>query len=129
MFERAIVTRQAHADIPEGLYEEYGRDTYENGCIETHSYPLDYEAGDDLAIPRGTSYRLRPKDETRLHIMHSIMHSRSAGTVPDRGLLSQNALFKPSVREIPTPAPALAVKMATCFRYSPGTSSDQSSLR
>lgn len=83
-----------NADGDETLFVHAGQ-----GRIETDFGPLDYRTGDYLVIPRGTSYRLVPSDETQL----LIVETAGAVDLPDRGLLGHHALFDPDVIEVPHP--------------------------
>lgn len=69
------------------------------GRLETDFGPLQYEQGDYLVLPRGTTWRLAPTATTRL------LEIETAGEVglPDRGLLGHHALFDPSVINVPHP--------------------------
>lgn len=75
------------------------------GRIETDFGPLDYEAGDYIVIPRGTSYRLSPVGIDDLYLL---IESRTEIRLPDKGMLGRNALFDTGVIQTPSPAPTLA---------------------
>lgn len=75
------------------------------GRIETDFGPLDYEPGDYIVIPRGTTYRLTPKGEDDFYL---VIESKTEIRLPDKGMLGRNALFDSGVIETPSPAPTLA---------------------
>ncbi len=83
-----------NADGDETLFVHTGQ-----GRIETTFGPLEYETGDYLVLPRGTSYRLDPSEPTEL----LIIETAGEVTIPDRGLLGHHALFDPDVIEVPHP--------------------------
>ncbi len=62
---------------------------------------LDYERGDYLVVPRGTTYRLAPAKPTTC----LVIESRGEVDLPDRGLLGRHALFDTDVIRVPEPAP------------------------
>ena len=72
-----------------------------HGTLETDFGPLQYEPGDYLVIPRGTVYRLVPKDPAEFLITESFSEIR----LPDKGMLGQHALFDPAVLKTPEPIP------------------------
>lgn len=84
-----------NADGDETLFVHQG-----SGRIETDFGPLDYEAGDYLVVPRGTSYRLVPAEKTALYVIETT----GAVGIPDRGVLGHHALFDPDVINVPEPA-------------------------
>ncbi|MFP4598339.1 MAG: homogentisate 1,2-dioxygenase [Persicimonas sp.] len=84
-----------NADGDETLFVHGGE-----GRIETDFGPLDYEQGDYLVIPKGTSYRLVPQSATSL----LIIETTGAIGLPDRGIIGQHALFDPGVINVPEPA-------------------------
>jgi homogentisate 1,2-dioxygenase len=75
------------------------------GLIETDFGPLNFEPGDYIVIPRGTTYRLTPTCTDNYYL---IIESRSEIKLPEKGMLGRNALFDAGVIETPTPAPSLA---------------------
>ncbi len=96
----AVVTRTApghffrNADSDEVFFVHKGV-----GLIETDFGPLRWEKGDWVSIPRGTTWRLVPHDETFL----LRIESASEFNFPDKGMLGQHALFDPAVLEVPEP--------------------------
>jgi homogentisate 1,2-dioxygenase len=76
------------------------------GRMETDYGPLDFEPGDYIVIPRGTTYRLSPSGEDNFFL---IIESKSEIGLPDKGMLGRNALFDPGVIQTPSPAPSLEV--------------------
>lgn len=86
-----------NADGDEVLFVHRGQ-----GMIETDFGPLNFQKGDYLVIPRGTTYRLLPEtDDTFLLVVESFSQIRQ----PERGLLGQHALYDPAVINTPEPAP------------------------
>jgi homogentisate 1,2-dioxygenase len=72
------------------------------GILETDYGPLNFEPGDYLVIPRGTTYRMLPEtNENAFLIIESFSRIRQ----PERGLLGQHALYDPAVIKTPTPQP------------------------
>ncbi len=69
------------------------------GILETDFGPLNYEEGDYIIIPRGTTYRLVPQRETKILLVESFSEIR----IPDKGMLGQHALFDPAVLKTPDP--------------------------
>lgn len=84
-----------NADADELLFVHQGR-----GVLETDFGPLDYEPGDYIQIPRGTTHRLLPKDVTSL----LVVESKGELGLPDKGLLGKHALFDPAMIDVPSPA-------------------------
>jgi homogentisate 1,2-dioxygenase len=72
------------------------------GVIETDFGPLDFEPGDYLVIPRGTTYRLLPETADNAFL---VIESFSRIHQPDRGLMGQHALYDPAVIKTPAPQP------------------------
>ena len=85
-----------NADADEILFVHAG-----HGTIETDFGPLSYRKGDYLVIPRGTVYRLTPKDASAYLIVEAASEIR----LPDKGMLGQHALIDPAAIEVPTPSP------------------------
>ncbi len=85
-----------NADGDETLFVHQGE-----GRIDTDFGPLDYETGDYLVIPRGTAYRLTPKEKTALYVIET----KGAVGIPERGIIGNHALFDPGVINVPEPAP------------------------
>ncbi|MNK67794.1 Homogentisate 1,2-dioxygenase [compost metagenome] len=74
------------------------------GVIETDFGPLEFERGDYIVIPRGTTYRVAPRTRDNFFL---IIESRGEIEIPDRGPLGPNAVFDPGVLVTPEPAPIL----------------------
>lgn len=72
------------------------------GRLETDYGPLDYEEGDYLVIPKGTTYRVLPDGGAQLTL---ILECRGEVTLPDRGLLGRHVPFDPSLLVTPEPEP------------------------
>jgi homogentisate 1,2-dioxygenase len=70
------------------------------GRLETDFGPLNYEAGDYIVIPRGTTYRFLPSVQQNFFL---VIESKSEIEIPDRGMLGRNALFDTGVITTPTP--------------------------
>ena len=68
------------------------------GKFESDFGNLDYEKGDYIVIPRGTTYRFLPHDEVQRYLL---IESFSEITLPDRGMLGPNALFDPAMIDTP----------------------------
>lgn len=68
------------------------------GDLFTDFGRIAYEAGDYLYLPRGTLWRLRPAEATRIL---AIQATNSHFTLPDRGLLGPHAVFDPSLLDTP----------------------------
>lgn len=68
-----------------------------SGALETDFGFLQYERGDYLVIPKGTTYRFSPSAKTDLLWIESKTRIRQ----PDRGLLGQHALYDPGVIKTP----------------------------
>ncbi|MGE0324959.1 MAG: homogentisate 1,2-dioxygenase [Polyangiaceae bacterium] len=83
-----------NADADELLFVHAGR-----GTLLSDFGALDYETGDYLLIPRGTTYRLAPKDLT--HCL--VLESRGELKLPEKGLLGHHALFDPALIDVPDP--------------------------
>lgn len=83
-----------NADADEVLFIHQG-----TGTIETDFGPLEYEVGDYIIIPRGTVYRLLPKQLSEFLIIESFSEVR----IPDKGMLGQHALFDPAILITPEP--------------------------
>lgn len=84
--------RNADADDVLFVHDGHGR-------LETDFGPLDYEPGDYLVIPRGTTYRVLPAAPTKFLLIESFSEIR----FPEKGMLGQHALFDPAVIRVPTP--------------------------
>lgn len=70
------------------------------GRLETTYGHLDYKKGDYINIPRGTTYKFYPSDESRI----LLVESRSEFEEPDRGLLGPNALYDQTAIKTPEAA-------------------------
>ncbi len=70
------------------------------GVIETTYGPIEYQKGDYIVIPRGTTYKLYKKADTKL------LKIESSGEFeePSRGLLGPNALYDQTAKYIPKAA-------------------------
>ncbi len=68
------------------------------GVLRTEYGPLEYQVGDYLVIPRGTTYRFEPSALTELLVIEA---HESSLRLPDRGILGRHALFDPAVIEVP----------------------------
>ena len=68
------------------------------GDLFTDFGRIAYEAGDYLYLPRGTLWRLRPSEPTRLL---TIQATNSHFTLPERGLLGPHAVFDPALLDTP----------------------------
>ncbi len=72
------------------------------GRLETVFGNLDYAKGDYLVLPRGTTYRFLPNEESQQYLL---IESASEITIPDRNQLGPNALFDPAMIDTPELAP------------------------
>jgi len=70
-----------------------------SGMLETDYGPLAYARGDYLIVPKGTTHRLVPSEETFAYIIEGAGEYR----LPDRGILGRHAQFDPGVIETPQP--------------------------
>lgn len=70
------------------------------GVIETVYGHIEYVKGDYIVIPRGTTYKLYLKTETKIFKVES----RSEFEQPDRGMLGPNALYDQTAIFVPTAA-------------------------
>lgn len=57
-----------------------------------------FEAGDYLMLPRGTMWRLSPKDHASILMIEA---TNSHYTLPDKGLLGPHAIFDPALLDAP----------------------------
>jgi homogentisate 1,2-dioxygenase len=83
------------ADFDEMLFVHDG-----SGRIETVYGHLEYVKGDYVIIPRGTTYKLYLKTDTKIFKVES----RSEFEQPDRGMLGPNALYDQTAIVVPTAA-------------------------
>ncbi|MBY0449343.1 MAG: homogentisate 1,2-dioxygenase [Cyanobacteria bacterium] len=79
------------------------------GVIETDFGPLQYEPGDYIVLPRGTTYRISPDPDKGKHFF-LLIESYSRIRQPDRGMLGQHALYDPGVIKTPTPDLSISAK-------------------
>jgi homogentisate 1,2-dioxygenase len=70
------------------------------GSLRTEYGPLRYRPGDQLVVPRGTTYRFEPDSPTDLLVVEA---QESRFSLPDRGLLGRHAFFDPAMIEVPEP--------------------------
>lgn len=82
-----------NADGDEVYFVHTGR-----GRFETDYGLLNYEPGDYVVVPKGTTYRVVIDTAPSLFL---IAESPVPVTLPDRGLLGQHALFDPAVLSAP----------------------------
>ncbi|MER6807648.1 homogentisate 1,2-dioxygenase [Spirillospora sp. NPDC000708] len=73
------------------------------GRLTTDFGPLDFQAGDYLAVPKGITYRLEP--DSRDNIFYVVQTTGPLG-FPERGLLGQYVPFDYGVLRTPEPRPA-----------------------
>jgi homogentisate 1,2-dioxygenase len=72
------------------------------GTFETDYGPLDYNEGDYVIIPKGTTHRVVPTgDENFLFVIEGSGEFH----LPDRGLMGKHAIFDPGVLQVPEPDP------------------------
>lgn len=69
------------------------------GVLETDYGPLNFERGDYLIVPKGTTHRIVPSSPAFLFIIEGSGEYR----LPDRGILGKHAQFDPGVIETPEP--------------------------
>jgi len=60
---------------------------------------LGFEAGDYIVLPRGTMWRLAPKDGAAILMIEA---TNSHYMLPDKGLLGPHAIFDPAMLDAPT---------------------------
>ncbi len=95
-----------NADADEAFFVHRGQ-----GRVQTDFGPMSYRKGDYVVIPRGTTYRWQPQEETDF----LIIESQGEITLPEKGLMGQHALFDPAVIEVPTPEAPVNQKQAQEF--------------
>ena len=83
-----------NSDGDETLFVHEGK-----GMFESDYGNLEYEEGDYIVIPRGTSYRLIPYVENNFYLF--IEAADSSFEFPDRGMLGPNAQIDPAMIETP----------------------------
>ena len=69
-----------------------------SGTLEADYGDLDFEPGDYVVVPKGTTHRLHVDGESYI----LVVETREEVSLPDRGLLGQHALFDPAVLQLPT---------------------------
>lgn len=72
------------------------------GRIETDYGPLDYEVGDYVIIPKGTTHRVVPDGDDNFFF---VIEGAGEFGIPDRGLMGRHAQFDPGVLVVPDPDP------------------------
>ncbi len=72
------------------------------GQLDTDYGTLNYEPGDYVVIPKGTTYRVIVESAPSLFL---IVETPEPVTIPERGLLGHHALFDLGVLAIPQPSP------------------------
>lgn len=72
------------------------------GKMETDYGPLDFEPGDYLIVPKGTTHRIVPDGGDNFFF---IVEGSGEFSIPDRGLLGKHAQFDPGVLVTPEPDP------------------------
>ncbi len=82
-----------NADGDEVQFVHAGR-----GLLETDYGALQYEPGDYVVIPKGTTYRVHVEQAPSLFL---IVETAEPVALPDRGLLGQHALFDLGVVTVP----------------------------
>ncbi|MDH5646965.1 MAG: homogentisate 1,2-dioxygenase, partial [Candidatus Heimdallarchaeota archaeon] len=70
-----------------------------SGVFESDYGNFNYNIGDYIVIPRGTSYRLVPNVSDNFYVV--IEATDSQFDLPDRGMLGPNAQFDPAIIETP----------------------------
>jgi homogentisate 1,2-dioxygenase len=85
-----------NADADEVLFVHRGA-----GSLETDFGVIDWRAGHYLVIPRGTVYRVIPREPSSFLVIATADEVK----IPDRGIVGQHALFDPAVIDVPELAP------------------------
>jgi homogentisate 1,2-dioxygenase len=75
---------------------------------------LSYAAGDYLYLPRGTMWRLAPREPTAVLMIQA---TNTHFTLPDKGLLGGHALFDPAMLETPAMDEAFAAHQNEAGEY------------
>src|SRR4051794_29388156 len=83
-----------NADADEVVYVHHG-----SGVLQTDYGPLDYAATDYLVIPKGTTHRWVPAEDSFL----LIIESTATVALPDFGLMGRHAVVDPKVLTTPEP--------------------------
>ncbi|HVE75739.1 MAG TPA: homogentisate 1,2-dioxygenase [Actinomycetota bacterium] len=73
-----------------------------SGTLETDYGPLEFEAGDYLIVPKGTTHRPVPKTKDNFLL---VIEGSGEYSIPDRGLMGKHAQFDPGVLVTPEPDP------------------------
>lgn len=81
-----------NADVDELFFVHRGA-----GRFESEFGLLNYEVGDYLVVPRGTTYRFAPTSPSQF----LIIESKGEISFPEKGLLGQHALFDIGVVQVP----------------------------
>ena len=90
-----------NADADEVFFVHKG-----SGEFESDFGKMNYEKGDYIIVPRGTTYRWNPLMESDFLIVESFSEVR----FPEKGMLGQHALFDPAVLITPEPAKSSLVQ-------------------
>ena len=75
-----------------------------DGVLESDYGDLEYEAGDYVIIPKGTTHRLLPGPDQPSFFL--VIETHAEIEIPDRGLLGQHALFDPAALRLPELKPS-----------------------
>jgi homogentisate 1,2-dioxygenase len=59
---------------------------------------MEYRDGDYIVLPRGTMWRIEPKDDTHLLLIEA---TGSSYMLPDKGMLGPHAIFDPAILDTP----------------------------
>jgi homogentisate 1,2-dioxygenase len=73
-----------------------------HGEFDTEFGPIPYEPGDYVVLPKGTTYRVVPKNDRNYFLLIETIGEIEFGTLPQLG---RHAPFDPSVLFIPSPDP------------------------
>lgn len=73
-----------------------------SGTLETDYGPLEFETGDYLIVPKGTTHRLVPQTDDNFFL---VIEGAGEYSIPDRGILGKHAQFDPGVLVTPEPDP------------------------
>jgi homogentisate 1,2-dioxygenase len=71
-----------------------------DGILESDYGDLEYEAGDYVIVPKGTTHRVLPRAGSEPSFF-LIIETAAEVEIPDRGLLGQHALFDPAAIKLP----------------------------
>ncbi len=72
------------------------------GTLETDFGPLQYERGDYIVVPKGTTVRFSTAPSPQKYL---VIESRAEINLPEKGLLGKHALFDIAMLETPSPQP------------------------